>query len=416
MHLNTIAIVLLATLVLKFAVETAAELLNMRASKAAPPPSLADIYKPADYAKSQAYLRSATRFRLVQQAFDLAVMLAFWLAGGFNWLDGVVRGWGFVPIVTGLFYIGLLSLAYGVLTLPFGIYETFVIEQRFGFNRTTPRTFVSDLMKGLLLGVLLGGAVLAALLALFQYVSTYAWLYAWAAAAVFVLLMQLITPTLIMPLFNKFTPMPPGELKDAILKYAASAGFPVKNISVMDGSRRSTRSNAFFTGFGRSRRIALFDTLIAQHTVPEMVTILAHEVGHYKKRHIIQSTVLSILEMGLIMLLLSVIVHSTAMYSAFFLQVTSVYAGMVILVFIYPLVDFVLSAGMMAFSRMHETEADRFAAKTTADPASMASALKKLASTNLSNLTPHPFYVFLTYSHPPMAQRLKTVQEVAAQK
>ena len=298
----------------------------------------------------------------------------------------MVRGWDRAD-TTGLSYVGLLFLAYGALTLPFGIYETFVIEQRFQFNRTTPRTFVSDLLKGLILGALLGGLVLAALLALFQYVSTYAWLYAWAAAAEFVLLMQYVTPTFIMPLFNRFTPMPPGELKDAILKYADSARFPVKNIHVMDGSRRSTRSNAFFTGFGHSRRIALFDTLIAQHTVPEMVTILAHEVGHYKKRHIIQSTVLSILEMGLIMLLLSVILHSTAMYSAFFLQVTSVYTGLVILVFIYPLVDFVLSAGMMAISRMHETEADRFAAKTTADPASMASALKKLTATNLSNLT-----------------------------
>ena len=409
--MNVPALVLLIAFIVKFVLETAGELLNMRASKIEPPPSLADIYKPADYARSQAYLRSATHFQLVQQAFDLAIMLAFWLVGGFNWLDGVVRGWGLHPLVTGLLYIGILFLVYGVITLPFGIYETFVIEQRFGFNRTTPRTFILDLLKGLLLGVLVGGPVLTGLLALFQYVGSYPRLYAWAAAAVFVLFMQYITPTLIMPLFNKFTPMQAGDLKDAILKYADSARFPVKNIYVMDGSRRSTRSNAFFTGFGRSRRIALFDTLIAQHTVPEMVTVLAHEVGHYKKRHIIQGTVLTILQMGLVMLLLSLILNSAGMYRAFFMERTSVYAGLVILIFIYPLVDFVLSSGVMAMSRLHETEADRFAVETTSDPASMASALKKLAATNLSNLTPHPFYVALTYSHPPLMQRLKAIQE-----
>jgi len=414
--MNAIAVILLAAFGVKFAVETAAELLNMRASNEAPPPALADIYKPADYARSQAYLRTATKFRLVEQTFDLAVMLAFWLAGGFNWLDGVVRGWGSVPLVTGLLYIALLFLAYGILSLPFSIYETFAIEQRFGFNRTTRGTFGGDILKGLMLGALIGGPLAAGLLALFQYVGGYPWLYAWAAAAVFILFMQYITPTLIMPLFNKFTPMGPGELKDAILKYAASARFPVSNIYVMDGSRRSTRSNAFFTGFGRNRRIALFDTLIAQHSVPEIVSILAHEVGHYKKRHIIQSTVLTILQMGLVMVLLSVILHGTAVYQAFFLQRTSVYAGLAILIFIYPLVDFVLSAGMMAISRMHEAEADRFAAGTTPDPANMASALKKLAATNLSNLTSHPLYVFLTYSHPPLAQRLRAIQEVAAQK
>jgi STE24 endopeptidase len=409
--MNVMTAVLLIAFVAKFALETAAEFLNLRASRAELPPSLADIYKPEDYARSQAYLRAATRFRLARHTLDLAVLLTFWFAGGFNWLDGVVRAWGFAPIVTGLFYIGLLFMAYGALTLPFGIYETFVIEQRFGFNRTTPRTFVMDMLKGLVLGVLLGVPVLAGLLALFQYVGAYPWLYAWAAAAVFVLFMQYITPSLIMPLFNKFVPMQAGELKDAILKYAASVKFPVKNISVMDGSRRSTRSNAFFTGFGRNKRIALFDTLIAQHTIPEMVAVLAHEVGHYKKRHIVQATALSILQIGLVMLLLSVILNGAAAYRAFSFGQTSVYAGLVILVFIYPLVDFILSAGVLAISRLHETEADRFAVKTTTDPASMASALKKLAATNLSNLTPHPFYVFLTYSHPPLAQRLKAIQQ-----
>jgi len=411
--MNAIAVVILIALVVKFAVETAGELLNVRASNAPPPPDLADIYKPADYARSQAYLRAATRFRLVERSFQLAVVLAFWLAGGLNWLDAVVRGWGLPSLATGIIYITIVVLAYSLLSLPFDVYGTFVIEQRFGFNRATRKTFAGDIMRGLLLGAAIGLPVVAGLLALFQYVRGYPWLYAWAAAAAFILLFQYIAPTVIMPLFNKFTPMASGELRDAILKYAASARFPLTNIYVMDGSRRSTRSNAFFTGFGRNRRIALFDTLIAQHTVPEMVAILAHEVGHYKKRHIIQSTVLTILQMGLVMALLSGILSGTGTYQAFLIQQPSVYAGLVILVFIYPLVDFVLSAGMMAISRRHESEADVFAVQSTGDREAMSSALKKLTATNLSDLTPHPFYVWLTYSHPPLRQRLETIKKAA---
>ncbi|MDP2932285.1 MAG: M48 family metallopeptidase [Chloroflexota bacterium] len=410
--MNTFAIVILAALSLEYVLELAANLLNLKALKLDVPPPLEGIYRAEDYRKSQQYVRVTTRFGLASSTFTLLLLLAFWFSGGFNYFDLVVRDWGFSPLVTGLLYIGILFLAYSLIMLPFSIYATFVIEQRFGFNRTTPRTFILDRVKGLCLAVVLGGPLLAALLALFQYAGAYAWVYAWAAVTVFSLATQYIAPTWIMPLFNKFKPMESGELKEAILKYAGSVNFPVKNVLVMDGSRRSTRSNAFFTGFGRNKRIALFDTLIAQHTVPEMVAVLAHEIGHYKKKHVLQGTIIGILHTGLLLFLLSLFLGSPGLYQAFYLAQPSVYAGLLFFGLLYTPLELVLSIVMQIVSRKNEYAADRFAAETIAEPASMVDALKKLSATNLSNLTPHPFYVFLNYSHPPLLQRVQAIRSV----
>jgi STE24 endopeptidase len=408
--MNIFAIIILVALVSEFSLELAGNLLNLKALKLELPPVLQGIYKPEDYRKSQEYIRATTRFGLVGNSFTLFLLLAFWFSGGFNWFDQVVRVWNFVPLVSGLLYIGILFFAYSLLTLPFSIYGTFVIEERFGFNRTTPRTFFLDQVKGLGLALLLGGLLLAGILALFQYIGLYAWLYCWAAVVIFSLAMQYIAPTWIMPLFNKFTPMESGELKEAILRYAGSVNFPIKNVFVMDGSKRSSKSNAFFTGFGRNKRIALFDTLIAQHTVPEMVAVLAHEVGHYKKKHTLQGVTIGILHTGVIFFLLSLFLGSLGLYQAFYMTQQSIYAGLLFFGLLYTPIELVLSIALQMISRKNEYEADRFAAETIDEPGNLTDALKKLSATNLSNLTPHPFYVFLNYSHPPLLQRIRAIQ------
>jgi STE24 endopeptidase len=221
-----------------------------------------------------------------------------------------------------------------------------------------------------------------------------------------------MAPTWIMPLFNKFTLMESGELKEAILRYTLSVNYPIKNVYVMDGSKRSGKSNAFFTGFGRSKRIALFDTLIAQHTIPEMVAVLAHEVGHYKKKHILQGIIVSIINAGIIFFLLSLFLGSHDLYQAFHMKQESIYTGLLFFGLLYTPIELILSFVIQMVSRKNEYEADRFAAETIDEPRNLIDALKKLSATNLSNLTPHPFYVFLNYSHPPLMQRIHAIQGV----
>ncbi len=408
--INIFWLIIVAALVSEFAINTIANILNLKALKLELPKTLEGVYKPDEYRNSQEYTRVTTRFGFVESIFALVLLLTFWFAGGFNFLDMIVRSWGFVAIVNGLLYIGILLFAYSLLTLPFSIYATFVIEERFGFNRTTPRTFVLDMVKGLVLAALLGLPLLAGILAFFEYTGSYAWIYCWLAVTIFSLILQFIAPTWIMPLFNKFTPMETGALKEAILKYVHSVNFSVKNIFVMDGSKRTSKSNAFFAGFGRNKRIALFDTLIAKHTVPELVAVLAHEVGHYKKKHILQGLIISILHTGVIFFLLSVLLGSPGLYRAFFMEQPSIYAGLLFFGLLYTPVELLLSMVLQAVSRKHEYEADRFAVETTGELQSMADALKKLSASNLSNLSPHPFYVFLNYSHPPLLQRVDAIQ------
>jgi len=408
--MNVFSIIILVALILEFTLELVGNQLNLSVLKLELPPTLEGLYKAEDYRKSQEYIRATTRFGLIGNSFTLIILLAFWFSGGFNWFDQVVRAWNFIPLISGMVYIGILFFAYSFLKLPFSIYGTFVIEERFGFNRTTTRTFFLDRVKGLGLVLLLGGLLLAGILALFEYVDLYAWLYCWAAVVIFSLAMQYMAPTWIMPLFNKFTLMESGELKEAILRYALSVNFPIKNVYVMDGSKRSSKSNAFFTGFGRNKRIALFDTLIAQHTVPEIVAVLAHEVGHYKKNHVLQGILVNILNTGIIFFLLSLFLGSADLYLAFYMRQESIYTGLLFFGLLYTPIELVLSIIIQMVSRKREYEADRFAAETIDEPRNLIDALKKLSATNLSNLTPHPFYVFLNYSHPPLMQRIQAIR------
>ena len=407
--MNIFAIVIISAILLQFLLDLVSNILNLRALKLEPPEALQHVFSPDAYRKSQQYLRESTRFNLLVSSFALALLLAFWFLGGFNWLDQLVRSWGLGSIINGLLYTGILLLAYGIVMLPYSIYNTFVIEQRYGFNKTTPATFMADLVKGLLLAAVLGGPLLACILALFELAGANAWLLCWAAVTCYVLVIEFIAPNWIMPLFNKFTPLEDGELRTAILGYAGSVAFPVQNLFVIDGSRRSSKSNAFFTGFGRNKRIALFDTLIAQHTIPELVAVLAHEIGHYKKKHIIWGMVISILHFGLLFFLLSLFIDNPLLYQAFYVQQPSIYTGLIFFGLLYTPAEFLLSILMNMLSRKFEYDADRFAAHSIPEPSAMTTALKKLSADNLSNLTPHPFFVFLHYSHPPLLQRMDAI-------
>lgn len=408
---NPFFTVILAAVVLEYALHLVANLLNLRALRFELPVALEGVYRPEDYRSSQEYSRATIRLDSLSRTFTLLILLTFWFSGGFNYLDQVIRSWGFISIVNGLLYIGILVIAYGLLTLPLSAYATFVIEERFGFNRTTLSTFLLDRVKMLALTILIGAPVLAGILGYFEYSGPWAWLYGWITVTAFFLVMQFVAPTWIMPLFNRFTPMEPGDLKDAILNYAHSVDFPIENVFVIDSSRRSTKSNAFFTGFGRNKRIALFDTLVDRHTIAELVAVLAHEIGHYKKKHVLQGTVISILHAGVVLFLLSFFLGSPSLYQAFRMQQMPAYAGLVFFSLLYTPIELLLSLIMQMVSRKNEYEADRFAAETVADPQSLVDALKKLYASNLSNLAPHPFYVFLNYSHPPLLERVRAIQQ-----
>jgi len=407
--MNFIAIIILCTIGVDFILNLTADRLNLKHLRSELPPAFEGVYDPERYRKSQQYLRVNTQFGWITSTFNLCLVLIFWFAGGFPFLDKCVRTFELGPVLSGLVYMGVLMLLKAALSLPFSVYATFVIEERFGFNKTTLQTYAMDLLKGLLLALLLGTPLLAAILAFFQYAGPNAWWYCWIGITLYMLVVQFIAPTWIMPLFNKFTPLEEGELKSTILSYANSIDFPLENVYQMDGSRRSTKSNAFFTGFGKHKRIVLFDTLIKQHSVNELVAVLAHEMGHYKKKHIRQSLILGILQTGLMLFLLSHFITYQGLFDAFYMSQQSIYAGMIFFAMLYAPIDFFIGISMQVLSRKNETVADRFAAETTKDPVSMMDALKKLSVHNLSNLTPHQLYVFLNYSHPPVLKRIQSL-------
>jgi STE24 endopeptidase len=402
---------IVAALLAKFLVDLASELLNLQSLRPDLPVELQTFYDPRQYSNSQEYTKARTGLGIAGSSFDLVLLLVFWFAGGFNRLDQLIRSLNFNPIITGILYIGAILLADAVLSIPFSIYATFVIEQKFGFNRTTSGTFVVDRLKALVLSIALGIPLLAAVLWFFQHAGGFAWLYCWIISAIFVLILQFVAPVWILPLFNKFTPLSAGELKNRIFQYAAKVGFAVKDIFVIDGSKRSSKANAFFTGFGGNRRIALYDTLIEQHTVPELVAVLAHEIGHQKRKHVLQAIAVGIVHAGIIFFLISIFLNNRSLFDAFHMEQVSVYGSLLFFGILYEPLSFILSILLNAFSRKHEREADYYAARTVDNPEDMVSALKKLSVKNLSNLTPHPLYVFLHYSHPTLLQRIESIRK-----
>ncbi len=411
--MNVYAVIILAALLAEYALDIVSDVLTLQNLKSTLPEEFTDTFDQDEYEHAQDYTRSRTRFGLVSSTFGLVVLLAFWFAGGFEWLDTLVRGWNFGPIVTGLLYVGLLVVGRGVLSLPFSVYSTFVIEERFGFNETTPTTFVLDLLKSLALGVAIGGPLLAAILWFFQSTGPYGWVYAWVVVTAVMLLLQFFAPRYLMPIFNDFDPLEEGDLRASILTYADSVDFPVDEVYVMDGSRRSNKANAFFTGFGSNRRIVLFDTLVQELSVDELVAVVAHEMGHYKLNHIPQRIAISVIQTGVLFLLLSVFLQVEGLFQAFYVDQPAVYTGLLFFGLLYSPVDLLLSLPLNAWSRHHEFQADEFAVETTDAGAPLIGGLKGLAETNLANLTPHPLTVTLDYSHPPLVDRIDAIRSVS---
>jgi STE24 endopeptidase len=391
-----------------------ADTLNLKALEQPLPDRFRDVFDPIRYAKSRQYLRTNTRFGQLTRSVDFLLLIGFWFAGGFALVDGWSRDAGWGPVPTGLVYIGMLVFIKALVDQPFSLYATFVIEERFGFNRTRLSTWINDRIKTLLLILLLGGPLMAGILLFFQYAGSAAWLWCWALITLFTLLVQFVAPTWIMPLFNRFEPLADGDLKSTILAYTRSIGFTLDDVYVMDGSRRSAKSNAFFTGFGRHRRIVLFDTLIERHSTDELLAILAHEMGHYKRHHILITIAAGILQTGVLLYLMSLVIGTPALFHAFYVSQPSIHAGLIFFSLLYTPVDLFLGLFMQAISRRHEYAADRYAATTTGKAGPMIAALKKLSADNLSNLTPHPFYVILNYSHPPMCERIRALEKIGS--
>jgi STE24 endopeptidase len=359
----------------------------------------------AEHTRMAEYNIASTRVEMLRRAFFAGVLVFFWFCGGFGWLDEWSRGWGLDAVKTGVLLIAVITLAQQVLSLPFEIWDTFGIEARFGFNRTTPTTFIVDRLKGLVLMAVIGLPVLWLIVWFFE-TQTLAALWAWLSVAAFTLIMSFLAPRLIMPLFMKFQPLEDGDLKQAIFDLAKRLAFPVGEVSVVDGSRRSTKSNAFFAGFGKAKRIALFDTLIASHSREEILAVLAHEIGHFKKKHVMQQMVLGLAQMGVMFALLHFAMRSPSLFHAFGVETMSAGMGLALFSIVYRPVSMLLDVWQLRLSRRHEFEADAYAAQAMGRPAPLIEALGRLSREHLAHPAPHPFYVAMHYSHPPVGERL----------
>ena len=409
--MNAYLVFILAILIGSYILDVIVEILNIRHLKTELPEEFAGYYDAEKYQTAQRYLKENTRFGLITETLFTPLTIAFILLGGFNYVDALARSFNLGPIPTGLVFTGILLFVSQLIHIPFSAYATFVIEEKYGFNRTTLKTFILDIVKGWLLTALIGGIVFSVILWFFEKTGTWAWLYCWGAVTVIQLFLSFIAPVVIMPLFNKFIPLKESELKAAIEEYARAQAFKMKGVFTMDASKRSSKSNAFFTGFGRFRRIVLFDTLIEKHTVHELVSVLAHEMGHYRKKHILKSVLISIATTGLMFFIMSLFINNKGLFAAFRMEHTSIYASLLFFGFLYAPIEMVLSIAGTMLSRKHEYEADAYAVTTHCKPDAMITALKKLSVDNLSNLTPHPLKVFLSYSHPPVLERIKAIRK-----
>ncbi|SPD74948.1 Peptidase, M48 family [uncultured Desulfobacterium sp.] len=410
--MNYYLVAILAILIGSYLLDLIVDILNVRNVKTGLPEEFEGYYDDEKYRTSQEYLKENTRFGIISNSIMTPVTVLFIIFGGFNTFDHYARSFDLGPIATGLIFSGALMFVSHIIHLPFSIYDTFVIEEKYGFNKTTPKTFVLDILKSWLLAVIIGGTILSVVLWFFEKVGEWAWLYCWIATVIFQIFIMFIAPVVIMPIFNKFTPLKEERLKEAIESYADSQGFKMKGVYTMDGSKRSTKSNAFFTGFGRFRRIVLFDTLVERHSIEELVSVLAHEMGHYKKKHILKAMLIAILTTGVMFYILSLFINNRELFEAFKMKETSIYASLFFFGFLYTPIEMIFSIFGNLMSRRHEYEADLYAVETYKNPGSMISALKKLTAENLSNLTPHPLKVFLSYSHPPVLERIKAIKGV----
>ena len=389
------------------------EWLNSRSVSTHIPSEFQGVYDDANYAKSQRYLKETTRFGFIQQTINVIVMVLFILLGGFNRLDVLVRSFALSELLTGVVYMVILMVGVMLISLPFSYYSTFVIEQSYGFNKSTKAVFWMDFLKSIIISFLIGIPVLMALLWFFESFGGMAWVLAWVFLTIVQLILVYIAPSFIMPLFNKFESLEDGELKEKLEAYSLEHQFSFQGIYTMDGSKRSSKSNAYFTGFGNQRRIVLYDTLIEKHSADELLAILAHEMGHYKLQHIHKSLLISLVTSGFMLYLLSLFLNNVLLAQAFGMASVSIYTSLIFFGFLFQPIEAIIGILSHYMSRKHEFEADAFAVCTTGLPDAMISGLKRLSVDNLSNLEPHWLKVWVDYTHPPVIKRIEAIRALS---
>jgi len=409
MEKNTLFYAILAILVTQYLAHQFLEYLNAKRFQSTLPPELADVFDENEYRKSQQYKRANYKFGLISDGFSLVLTVCFLVLGGFEWVDRLTRSITEDTIPMALLFFGIIMFGSALLGLPFSYYKTFVIEGEYGFNKTTKSTFLSDKIKGTLLTLVLGGGMLALFILFYISTGRNFWIYMWVAVGVFILFINLFYSRLIVPLFNKQTPLEEGSLKKSIEDYAKKVGFELQNIFVIDGSKRSTKANAYFSGFGKEKRITLFDTLINDLNEDEIVAVLAHEVGHYKRKHIIANLFASLFTTGVTLFILSLFINHPEISLAIGVSTPSFHAALVGFALLYSPISEITGLIMNYLSRRFEFQADNFAKRTFA-ASPLISSLKKLSKKSLSNLTPHPAYVFVHYSHPPLIERIRNLK------
>ena len=411
MEPTTILYIILAISIFSYVFEQVLDYLNLNAQRKDLPEDIAAFYDREKYYKSLNYHRERTKFGFITAAFSFNLSLLMLVFAGFGMLDTFLRHYLNNEIALALTFFAILILASDILTLPFQWYSTFVIEEKFGFNKTTLKTFIVDKLKGYALGALIGGLLVSVLIYLIQQIGPAFWIWFGVMAAAFVLFINMFYTSLIVPLFNTLTPLPGGELKTSIESFARKINFPLDNIFVMDGSKRSAKANAFFSGIGKKKKIVLYDTLIANHTTEELVAVLAHEVGHFKKKHIVWSYLLSVIQIFFTLFILSLMVFNKDLSIALGGTQQAIHLNLLAFGILFSPISGITGLLMSLYSRKNEFEADAYARQTYSGKA-LADALKKLSVDSLSNLYPHPVYVFFHYSHPPLLKRLKAIQSV----
>jgi STE24 endopeptidase len=408
MNPQTILYIILAIAILSYLFDQVLDYINLKAQRADIPDDIAAFYDRVQYLKSLDYHKELTKFSFITSGFSFLLSIVMLITGGFGWIDSLLREVIANEIVLALAFFGVLMLASDLLTLPFQLYSVFVIEEKYGFNKTTVKTFFADKLKGYLLAALVGGPLLGLLIYLVLVIGPAFWIWFAAIASLFILFMNMFYTSLILPLFNKLTPLPEGELKTAIEEFSKKVNFPLDNIFVIDGSKRSSKANAFFSGMGKKKKIVLYDTLISRHTTDELVAVLAHEVGHFKKKHIIWGFVLSIAQIIFTLFVLSLMIYNENLSQALGGSQLSLHLNLIAFAILFSPISGITGLFMSMYSRKNEYEADSYARETYSG-AALAEALKRLSVDSLSNLYPHPAYVFFHYSHPPLLKRLEAI-------
>ena len=408
---NLYYLIIVTAIIIEYLLTSISSVLDIKNITPIIPLDFKKAYDGEKYIQSQEYLKARTRFGLFSSTFSLVLILVVIHSDVFGILDQYVRIQTENYILQGLLFIGIIYFFQDIISLPFSLYNTFVIEQKFGFNKIKPGLYFIDKIKGYGIFIVLGSTVITPLLYFFHVYSEIGWLIAWSVLTVFMIAIQPLFVHVIAPMFNKFTPLEEGDLRKEIEKYTSKVDFSLSRIDIMDGSKRSAHSNAYFTGFGKSRRIAIFDTLVEKHSTKEIVSVVAHEVGHYKLKHILQGTIIGIIETGIMLFAFNLIMNDISLFNVFGVNQLSVHAGIVFFSMVYAPVSMLTSIVTTAISRKNEFEADKFSLDTTSDGQALISMLIGLSANNLSHLTPHPMKVFLSYSHPPVIDRIKAVNQ-----